>query len=73
MLLSSFGLISIDGSVTKLEPGLDFANYQLAMSHYGAARALQARVETQRLELSAAKQSATPLPLPLATDRPKHS
>jgi len=73
MLLSSFGLISIDGSVTKLEPGLDFASYQLAMSHYGTAKALQARVEARRPELTPAADCSTPLPLPLATDRPKQS
>jgi hypothetical protein len=78
MLLSSYGLISIDGSVTKLDPGLDFASYQLAMSRYGTTLALQSRVETQRSATPpepspATTEPATPLPLPLATDKPKQS
>lgn len=44
MHLSSFGLISLDGSVTKLEPGLDFASYQTAMANYTATIALKSKV-----------------------------
>ena len=44
MHLSSFGLISLNGSVVKLEPGLDFASYQAAMAHYNATLALKAKM-----------------------------
>jgi len=48
MHLSSFGLILLDGSVNKPEPGLDFANYQIAMMNYGASLALKSRLRARR-------------------------
>lgn len=45
MHLSSFGLISLKGSVTKPEPGLGFADYQVAMANYSASLILRARVQ----------------------------
>jgi hypothetical protein len=44
MHLSSFGLILLDGSVNKPEPGLGFAEYQIAMANYGASLALKSRL-----------------------------
>ena len=41
MHLSSFGLISLKGTVIKPEPGLGFADYQAAMSNYSATLALR--------------------------------
>ncbi len=41
MHLSSFGLISLKGTVIKPEPGLGFAEYQTAMSNYSATLALK--------------------------------
>jgi hypothetical protein len=47
MHLSSFGVIAIDGSVTKPEPGLDFSGYQAAMAHYQATLKLRKRLCSQ--------------------------
>ncbi len=47
MHLSHFGVISIDGSVTKPEPGLDFSGYQTALAQYRAALKLKARVQDE--------------------------
>ena len=49
MHLSYFGLITLDGSVNKPEPGLDFASYQVAMAHYSATIALRARLRSKSL------------------------
>jgi len=48
MHLSSFGLITLNGSVTRLEPSQDFQSYQAAISRYGTALALKSRVEAQQ-------------------------
>ena len=45
MHLSSYGLISLKGTVAKPEPGLGFADYQVALAHYGATLALRARTK----------------------------
>lgn len=50
MHLSSFGVIAIDGSVTKPEPGLDFSGYQTAMAHYQAALKLKERLSAQAVD-----------------------
>lgn len=47
MHLSYFGLIALDGTVNKPEPGLDFAGYQLAMAHYSATMALRSRLKNR--------------------------
>src|SRR6056297_1836882 len=44
MHLSTFGLISLNGSVKKPEPSLSFSNYQTALAQYSAAIALRDRV-----------------------------
>lgn len=44
MHLSSFGIISLRGSVTKPEPGLDFTAYQRAIANHTTALALRARL-----------------------------
>lgn len=67
MHLSSFGLISIKGSVTKLEPGLGFADYQIAMANHSASIALQSRLGkepgiAQPLETTKSSASAPALP-----------
>ncbi len=53
MHLSSFGVIAIDGSVTKPEPGLDFSGYQTAMAHYQATLKLRRRLDQQVAEQNA--------------------
>lgn len=50
MHLSSFGVIAIDGSVTKPEPGLDFTGYQAAMAHYQATMKLRQRLNARIAE-----------------------
>ena len=51
MHLSSFGLITLSGSVTKLEPSQDFESYQASISRYGTTLALKSRIEArQRME-----------------------
>jgi hypothetical protein len=58
MYLSHFGLISLDGSVTKLEPGLDFSNYQIAMSQYQSALRLRDKLREDRKKAAAAREEA---------------
>ncbi len=45
MHLSSYGLITLKGTVAKPEPGLGFADYQVALANYGATLALRARAK----------------------------
>jgi len=61
MHLSSFGLITLDGSVTKLEPSQDFDSYQASISRYGTTLALKSRIESrQRRTDEAAAPKAAP-------------
>jgi hypothetical protein len=59
MHLSNFGMISLDGSVSKPEPGLDFVNYQAAMANYGMTVALQSRLGIAQQDTQSPEKSAT--------------
>jgi hypothetical protein len=50
MHLSSFGMIALDGSVTKPEPGLDFTGYQTALAHYQTTMKLRERLNAKIAE-----------------------
>ena len=58
MYLSHFGVISLDGSVTKPEPGHTFTNYQIALSHYLAALRLRKKLR-ENSDKAAARRKAT--------------
>ncbi len=58
MYLSHFGVISLDGSVTKPEPGLNFSNYQIALSQYQAALRLREKLR-ENSDKAAARRKAT--------------
>ena len=45
MHLSSYGLITLKGTVAKPEPGLGFADYQVALANYGTTLALRERAK----------------------------
>lgn len=60
MHLTSFGLISLKGSVTKPEPGLGFADYQVAMANYSASLSLRARVQQELQNFDQPDQSKAP-------------
>lgn len=67
MHLTSFGLISLKGSVTKPEPGLGFADYQIAMANYSASVALKSRLGKEQQTASSPDTPETP-----ANDAVKH-
>ena len=60
MHLSSFGLITLKGSVTKLEPGLGFADYQVAMANHSATIALQSRLGKAQAPAPSLKPTTSP-------------
>ena len=55
MHLSSFGLISLNGTVSKPEPGLDFSEYQVALANYSTTLALRSRLREQSVDKTAIK------------------
>ena len=59
MHLSNFGMISLDGSVSKPEPGLSFVKYQAAMANYGTTVALQSRLDAKEQAMKAPKKAHT--------------
>lgn len=63
MFLSSYGLISLDGSVTKPEPSQDFDSYQDALQRYWTTLALKKRIEKeQRQTASCSREVRCPPP-----------
>jgi hypothetical protein len=56
MYLSHFGLISLDGSVTKLEPGLNFTNYQIAMAKHQSALRLRDKLRENGKKVAAGRE-----------------
>ena len=71
MHLSSYGLISLKGSVSKPEPGLGFADYQVALANYSASVALKSRLGKQPAPSPAPAKASQAAPAPRQADKVK--
>ena len=68
MRLATYGVITLDGSVSRPEPGADFAHYQNSLASYRMTMSLQKRAAAANAEADERlKQLATSVRQTLAT------